>query len=206
MNGIAQKIATRRRVLWFAASISIALLLFAYCNSDTRDSTPSDIVSPIHNTLPMDDVIKSLGPKIVEAARLPKPSIQLISHAKSEISGQSCRQVELVVINPTNEPMNYYGYRMDSWETPPPTGQIHPFFLAQKRDQLNGEWKKIRIGRCGTGSGLMMIPAKHAARFTADFECGAVPCRIVLHSLSKDPVGNSRGEELVSDEIAPAAE
>jgi hypothetical protein len=199
-----------RTIFWRYPLTFAMLLSFTGCNQGVESlplpatSRPIEdltIPSAVHNTLPIEGFVKTVGPLAKEAAALQRPSIQFISHRIESSGSHSYRYIELLIVNPLEEPMNYFGYRMDSMADAVPSGQISPIYNPHEKEAETGEWKRKQLGWCGTGSGVMMIPPKHAARFTANVNNPGVPLKIGIARLWKGTNGKLQGEEILSDEI-----
>lgn len=74
--------------------------------------------------------------------------------------------VRLLLVNPTDQPIEYGGYTVESWAEAPPVGQISPLYSRGKRN-AEGEWKEDPVGWCGTGADTMVVPPGHAGEFSA---------------------------------------
>lgn len=108
--------------------------------------------------------------------------------------------IEFVLVNPLEVPIEYYGYELNSWETRPPIGEISPLYRLERREEGGTEWTKSPVGWCGTGAGTMYVPPRHAGRFRVQIPVNNGVMRVGLKYSRKDN-DISFSEQLWSDEI-----
>lgn len=82
----------------------------------------------------------------------------------------------LVLVNPTSDRIEYYGYPALSSSDPPPPGEIFPFYNFERLDDA-GVWQPELVGWCGTGAASLQVPPGHAGEFLAHIEPGK-PVRV----------------------------
>ncbi|HEV7279194.1 MAG TPA: hypothetical protein VGN57_03185 [Pirellulaceae bacterium] len=110
----------------------------------------------------------------------------VISEARPLLPDARHQEVRLVLINPTSDSIEYYGYPALSSSNPPPPGEILPFYTFERLDDA-GVWRPAPVGWCGTGARTLQVPPGHAGEFLAHVEPGKrvrVGVEVTRHSRS----------------------
>ncbi len=137
-------------------SLAIVVCVGIACLASSSDDT---------NTLPIAKIAETTGVAVTDVGTGTTPSIVFVRTRSEALGGAKAIVAEFVLVNPLDVPITYYGYTMDSYQTRPPAGEIHP--LYSRRDKEGDEWKDVRAGWCGTGAADMKVPSKKAGRFEA---------------------------------------
>jgi hypothetical protein len=155
-----------------------------------------------NNTLPMDRIV---GPPDLSAAPgaqdLMEPRIVVLG-VETPAFSQPNKQYEsfrLALVNPTPYSVRYSGYKMNSYSSRPPRGEIHPFHDMQVN--TNGAWTSKPLFRCGTGAGELRIKPGHAGRFDVLHEVGEPPLRVGVQCRWIDRSDTSQSQMIWSTQL-----
>jgi thiol-disulfide isomerase/thioredoxin len=154
-----------------------------------------------HNTMTIQQIENQLETQLSSDAPLTVPELCVLGSRTSHHGDRSFLVADLVLVNPLSVPLTYYGYRMDSWSTRPPAGEISPLYSTQLKDADNSEWQNGFNGWCGTGAATMVVPPKYAGRFDAQIELPVLAARIGVECSWKTSDGQTRQEEVWTREI-----
>ncbi len=188
------------------------LLLFAGCDrvTDTlpvpsSSSSIDDMLVPAvdHNTLPIETFAETNGSLVTDAAALSEPSILVVSYSGAPRGERVYLMANLIIVNPLDQPIDYFGYRMNSFARKPPAGEILPIYVCKWTDPESLKLQQKSPFWCGTGAGMMSIPPKHAGRFRAEIEMPPTSLKIGLARCWNDPGGEWQHGVIWSEEIAP---
>jgi hypothetical protein len=154
-----------------------------------------------HNTMPIPQMEKETHANLSSEV----PEIVVVG-GRTERHGDHAYHIsELVLLNPLATPVYYYGYRMDSWVTRPPAGEISPFYARQIKTADDPAWHEEITGWCGTGAGMMVVPPNHAGRFTAMVRMPVLSARVGIVCSWEDANGNQHEEEIWSKDFIGAS-
>jgi hypothetical protein len=167
--------------------LSLSILLIPGCANE-------------HNTVSVSQVEKKLGTKFVNEGLTPQ--IVLIGHSREKRVNHEYYIAELVLVNTLDVPIQYYGYRMDSWDKRPPTGEISPFSKLEVKTAENPVWHDVTLTmECGTGRGTMAVPPKRAGRFKTLIQLPVLSARVGFHCSWVDSTGKQQEMQIWSEEI-----
>ena len=155
------------------------------------------ITTDQHNTLPINQVEK----KLAVSFSCREPELVLVGKRSHSSGGHIFRYADLLLVNPMNVPIEYKGYRMDSWQTRPPVGEISPFYSLQIQTAEDKTWHNGSIGWCGTGAGKMTVPPKHVGRFAVHIDPRGTSAKISLKCSWTDSDGKRNEPEIVSQNL-----
>lgn len=130
------------------------------------------------NTLPVDDFTGPDSQAVSEAFMQTEPTIIHTGRPYQKTDSGDRYLASFVLVNPLNVPIEYYGYRMDSFSERPPAGEIHPFYALQIMKHGDDQWQDGNMGYCGTGADTMVVNPRQAGRFQAHMPLGEGDCRI----------------------------
>jgi hypothetical protein len=137
------------RALWITVSVlCVAFAVWAY-------------VPDPNNTLPMARIVPR--EKLQEVKNSKQPQLIWLSEETVVSSSGSRQRYWLAIVNPTNQTLHYHGYKMDSWEHRPSSGEISPFISYEY--ETTAGWTPVKMGYCGTGAGDLDIKPGHAGKF-----------------------------------------
>lgn len=158
--------AARILAMPVAAFLFGVVLLLSGCVDETSNSsayaTPAEM-----NTLPVVTIAATDGQAVSEALEEDGPTIVHIGETQFKTDFAERYLTWFVLVNPLDVSITYHGYRMDSWQTRPPVGEISPFYAVQVKTGDEGQWQDASFGRCGTGVDRMVVKPGHAGRFLA---------------------------------------
>ncbi len=178
----------RRLPFTLAIGVCVGIACLAASSDDT-------------NTLPIAKIAETGGVAVTNAGKGTTPSIVFVRTRSEALSGGKVIVAELVLVNPLDVPIRYYGYSMDSWQTRPPAGEIHPF--CSRRVKEGEEWKDAVVGKCGTGAADMKVPPKNAGRFEVMIQLPGAVTRVGFGCLWTTADGKKVEQIIWSDDIQP---
>ena len=204
--------ASRSLLIHFYASSKLGLWLIAaaFGCSDTAEPLRNTISestteeSP-HNTLPLATYANEIIPATTAAESPHAPILRLLSVQDNGESPNSSFVGEFIFINTLTVPITYYGYRVDSWSTPPPSGVIHPFYLVQVKDDNDPNWHSTSLSRCGTGAASMIVPPQHVGRFQAFVPSDAKSAKFGIRCSWEHPTGKQEESVVWSSDVLATA-
>jgi len=128
------------------------------------------------------------APTPQQPAKQQPPELRLHVAGRQNRGEASGFSLAVDLTNPGTQPLQYFGYRPDSFHPPIPTGQMRPIYRIELKQA--GKWQAHPIGWCGWGHGDLDFAPKTSATFGVWVPAG--PWEAVRIGISWRPAGGDR--------------
>ncbi len=132
------------------------------------------------NTLPIDSFVVTFGEPVALSAKSSQPEIVVLGQRLEKLGDRPLIVIDCLLVNPLDVPITCRAYTSDSWQKSPPTGEIHPLYGLDVKDDEDESWRADLNGWCGTGAGDLMVRPKRAGRFQVFIHSMVHSARVTL--------------------------